>query len=670
MAETGTDTELAKAVRDCLAGQFALAVGTEQRAVMEVLEHQLSQSANRDKWTQLHEALDTLRALGPTLRERLAAAVRSRIDAKFSPEPDAFSRTAKFSAASLTLVSDDEVQEEIAVGNTTRRLREATGDELYALNQRLAVVMGVPAIADERSPAHPRVFARALLDALSAMAPGPTAKLAAFAAHDPVLLQALAACYRDTNALLAARGVLPEIRRSYGAPQQVPGVRAVSHAMPAGEPPGPEVTPTPAAMPRPAIAPRPSVAGEPAQAPPAPRPAPPATLFDRLIAGTAAPDLLVDELVGAIFARIAADPHPGEAARAQLLRLRPCVLKAALADRSFFTDAGHPLRGLVDAMGELGAAGVARHHLDGRLPEEWLAQETTALLEGGRYDAATFAAARDRLASLAQRHHDVLAEDDAVVRSVRRVEEERAALQDSALEIAHRISSAEIAAEAAAFVYETWRPVLADAHRTAGHGSPRWNAVLATLDDLLWTLKPRATAEERARFESLRPSVRDRLRQGLIHIHLAPERIESRLAELDRLHEELRRSPAAVASAITTTAGLGQGITDDVTATLHISSGEVLDEGLARGAWFEFTEADGSHRRARLNWLSPVQGACVFKEMARNRSFALSVADLRAKRDAGLARPVDGPGIALACIEGSLADLARQRGLDSATHGS
>ena len=95
-----------------------------------------------------------------------------------------------------------------------------------------------------------------------------------------------------------------------------------------------------------------------------------------------------------------------------------------------------------------------------------------------------------------------------------------------------------------------------------------------------------------------------------------------------------------------------------------MSAEEVQDEGLARGSWFEFTEDDGSHLRARLNWLCPVQGACVFKETARNRSFALSMADLRAKRDAGRVRPVDGPGVALACIEAALAEMARERGID------
>lgn len=638
------DPELAHAVRDCLAGQFSLAIGAEHRAVMEVLEHRMGQSANRDRWQPLHDALETLRALKPQLREKLDAAVRKRIDAKISPEPDAFSKTARFSAASLTLVSEDDVQEEIAVGNTTRRLREATGDQLFALNARLAIVMGMERIDDDRSPAHPRVFARALLDVISELAPDTVSRLAAFTAHDPALLQALGTAYRDANALLVARGILPDFRSSYGAPEQVAGVRAVTHDTRAQVEGKPEAPPSP---------PR-----------PAPVTAPLPTAFDRLLATAAAPEVVVNDLVAAVFARLVGDPRLIGAAQTALGRLQPAVRKAVLADRRFFTDPGHPIRGLIDAMAELGSKGASHHHVEGKLPGDWLADETQALLAANRFDAATIGAARDRLARLAQRHHEILVEDDAVVRSVRRQEEERAAVQDSALEIAHRISSADVAESAAAFVYAMWRPVLVQAHRAAGHGSAQWNAELATLDDLLWTLAPRVTAAERERFEALVPSVRDRVRQGLVHARLPEAEIESRLAEVDRLHAELRRSPAAAVGALTSTAGLGQGIADDVTATLHVTSEDVADEGLARGAWFEFTDDDGMHLRARLNWLSAVQGACVFKEPARNRSFAISLADLRAKRDAGRARPVDGPGVAHACIEGAIADLARERGLD------
>jgi hypothetical protein len=458
MPAATANPELLRAVRDCLAGQFALAIDSERKAVMEVLEQQLGQSANRDKWAQLHAALDTLRAVEPHLREKLDAAVRGRIDAKLQPGEDQFSQTARFNASALSLVSEEEIQEEITVGNTTRRLREATGDELFALNNRLAVVMGLPSLEDDRSPAHPRLFARALLDVISGPGPDMAAKLAAFSAHGPALLQALATTFRDANALLASRGVLPDFRRSYGAPQQVPGVHAVSHALPEGKVPQ---AGTAAASP-------PALPAEPPPLKPAESAAP---LFDRLIANAAAPEAVVRDLVDSVFKLLLADPHLTIAAKAQIARLHPAVARAAAADRRFFTDPGHPIRGLIDAMAELGAAGTSHHHVEGKFPEEWLAEEADALVRGERLEMAAVARARNRLAQLAQRHHDVLVEDDAVVRKVRREEEERAALRDSALELAHRISSAEITTEAGAFLYQAWRPVLVRAHRTSGHGS-------------------------------------------------------------------------------------------------------------------------------------------------------------------------------------------------------
>ncbi len=409
------DPSLLPAVRDCLAGQFALAIDGERKAILEVLEHQLSQSANRDKWVQLHAALDTLRAIGPHLREKLAVAIRKRIDARLSPGSDEFSKTARFTASALSLVSEDEVQEEIAVGNTTRRLREATGDQFYAINNRLAVVMGLPgALADERSPAHPRIFVRALLDVIAELAPDVASKLSALAAHDPALLTALSSAYRDANALLASRGILPDFHRSYGAPQQVPGVHAVAHEVPGVSAPK-HVTP-----PRP-VTPAASAAPAAPAAPPPPKPAATAApLFDRIMANAVAPEAVVNELVASVFRRLADDPHLTAAAKAQIARLQAPVARVAAADRRFFTDPGHPIRGLIDAMAELGAAGSAHHHVDGRLPEEWIADETSALLAYGHLEIAAVAATRDRLAARAQRHHEILVEDDALVRRVRR----------------------------------------------------------------------------------------------------------------------------------------------------------------------------------------------------------------------------------------------------------
>ena len=546
-------------------------------------------------------------------------------------------------------------------------------------------------------------------------------RLAAFAAFDPAMLHALPKAYKAANALLLKHGILPDLRRSYGAPQQVPGARASTHGMTTASglaaSPGPEsaapATPAPSPAPHAGHALFDRLLAN-ASAAPAPVPAPAGlvtlqvrpelvealrklearleahpgaleALPEAVAPGTdtvptaRAPDIvrrareemgdaltpadaLVADLVAAMFGRLFEDPEVSDAAKVQLARLQLPVFKAVMADRRFFTDSAHPIRGLIDTIAELGASGEG-FHVDGRLPQEWLSEETQALLEGDHLDATAFAAARDRLASVAERHHEVLADSDAVVRSVRREDAQVTALQDAALEVAHRISASECPQVAAAFAYRAWRPVMAHDHRTAGRDSPQWNADLQTLDDLLWTLTPRVSAPERERFATLLPSVRYRMWQSLIRAQLSTEVIEGLLDELDRIHAELQRAPLAAARGeLATTVSFTPTIQDDFTATLHISSDAIREEGLGRGAWYEFTQDDGTVCRARLAWVSPVQGACVFKDIAHNRSFAISLADLRAQRAEGRARPVDGPGVSHSSIEGALQDVARVRG--------
>ncbi len=704
-------------VRDCLAAEFALTVSAEEPAVRELLEHQLDSTQDREKWRPLRNAIEAVGTIAPELRARLEAAIRTRFTAKLSPGAGESPSATGISLDTLSLVSEDEVQEEIAIGNAARRLREASGEAFYALNVRLAAVLGRDKLDEDDSPVHARVFARALLDVFSGAGTDSPARLAAFGAHDPAMLLALPKAYQAANAMLVKRGILPDLKRSYGRPQQVPGARASMHGMVSAQPAAEAAASAPSRS-EPAAAPvqgifdrlLASASAAPAAPLPAPAPAGLVTLHVRPelvealrklearldadpqavsaatptgpgaqagpavyspevvlrarddMAGALTPtDTLVADLVAAMFGRLFVDPDVSDAAKVQLARLQLPVFKVVMTDRAFFTEPTHPIRGLIDAIAELGASEDA-YHIEGKLPVEWLEDETQALLDAEHLDAAAFEVARARLAGVALHYHELLADNDSVVRTMRRDDAELSAVRDASLELAHRIAATECPQEAVNFAYHAWRPVLAHDHRTMGSGSERWKTDLETLDDLLWTLSPRATAAERERLEVLLPSVRFRLWQGLIRAQLTSEKIESLLDAMDLLHAELQRAPLAAAQReLANTVALGPVVAEDFTATLHISSDELGDEGVTRGAWFEFTEDDGTTRRARLAWVSPVQGACVFKDIARNRSFAISLADLRARRELGSARPVDGPGVALASIDGALEDVARER---------
>ncbi|MGZ5081405.1 MAG: DUF1631 family protein, partial [Usitatibacter sp.] len=647
-------------------------------------------------------------------------------------------------------VADHQVQEEIALGNAAKRLKDQLGDELFALTQRMAAVMGTDSLSDDRNPVFPRTFTRGLLDALAEPGGDSAARLAAFSAFDPVMLEVVEEIYRSVNKMLRDRGVLPDFKRSYGAPVLTPTRAAPAGAATAGAasagaasagPGGMQSTgpvgqgaamraggtasdawaASPAGMleqlfaaaanrptdshtkrPEPASPPEGMIAihvrpemvaalralesrldAAPAmdtQAPGTVSAPPPSAAATATASGEpqypassaevhrakaqmrdslTPADVVIADLVAALFDRLFVDPRLSDATKAQVGRLQIPVFKAVMQDRSFFTERAHPIRGLIDVVAELGA-GDESILVEARSPAEWIATVVAELLARQGDDAQAFVAAHRKLAGVLERHRSAAIEADEQVLAIRREEQRLAAVRDASLEIAHRLAAGQYPEEGASFLYRCWRDVLVHDFLEGGDESPNWKADLEVLDDVLWILVPRTSSDDRARLVSLLPSVMFRLKMGFARAGIAPEAAAQNVEEVKLLLDEILRAPVAAAhGSLRKRPAAPPAFKDDYTATLHVSSVSLAEEGLARGTWIEFTEPDGARRRCRLTWMSPVQGTCLFKDLERNRSFAISLDELREKRRAGVAVPVDGPGVAQASIEGALADVAR-----------
>ena len=715
-------------VRDSLARPFGEAMAGRVPQVVDLLEQQLMLTEDRARWKPLKAAVELLRGLQPTLARRIAKEVASRFDAKVDPG-QGFSKTQRFTLDSLSLVGDDQVQEEIALGNTTKRLKESLGDELFALTQRVANVMQKSELPDDSNPVFPRIFARGLMDALNEKGTDGGTRLAAFSGFGPVVLEEVAAAYAATNKLLVERGVLPDFKRSYGAPVQAPqrvvarsadgSVQGYAPGAPAGTG-GSSPLDRLFAMASGAAVPAPQPAAiQPAAAQPAsPQPAaPPGTvninvrpellealknLEPRLAAlmaatqGGAMPvapavvpagyvsapipassaavhqakqemraslnadDVVVADLVAALFDRLFADTRLTDATRAQVGRLQLPVFKSVLQDRTFFTDRRHPIRGVIDSMAELGASDEAVT-VDGKAPSRWIATVVGEILERHVEDPQVFARALQQLGNVLDRHREAALDQDAAIRELREREAKLTAVRESSLAIAHRLAAGSYPQEADAYLYGRYRDVLVFDYIQGGENAPNWSGDLEVIDDILWVLTPHATEEERSRLTSLLPSLLFRLRMGFQRMGMPLEKANECMEELRTLLDEVVKAPVAAAHGAIRKTPPSMPV-DDYTATLRVTSGSLAEEGLARGVWIEFTDADGTKNRARLNWMSPVQGTCVFKDLERNRSFAISVDDLREKRRAGKAVIVDGPGVAQSTIDGAIADVARNLG--------
>jgi hypothetical protein len=48
-------------------------------------------------------------------------------------------------------------------------------------------------------------------------------------------------------------------------------------------------------------------------------------------------------------------------------------------------------------------------------------------------------------------------------------------------------------------LHGAWARALAAAHRDGGEGSAAWQALVRTMDDLLWSVEPKASPEGRCR---------------------------------------------------------------------------------------------------------------------------------------------------------------------------
>jgi hypothetical protein len=693
-------------LRDTLARTFSEEMARVLPAAVDILQHQLA-AAGREQWKALRGALDLLGAKRPTFGAQVAKAVAARFDAKRDPANDPLGKTARISLDSLSLVADDEVQEEITIGNATRRLREQLGEELFALTQRLAVLMGVETLPDDnRNPAFPRIFARGLFDALGGADASSAACIAAFTAFGPAMLDVIHEVYRGANRKLAERGVLPDFKRSYGAPTQAASRVASNGASSAyAGAPGPAASVTPAAnsrhgsvipassplerilatvrgsggmdpMPKPSANPglvaievRPELVealrGLEARLPPSAGDSATAPMAGevhraKLAMGGAlnATDSVVADLVAALFDRLLADRRIPDATKAQVSRLQLPVFKAVMKDPALFADARHPIRQLIDGITELGACDP-RAMVDECSPEEWVAAAVQNIVDGADDDPALFTRERDQLAAILVRVNETALENDPEVLALRTRERDMVAVREATLAIAHRVAAAGASSQASSYLYRCWRDVMVhDYLEGGGDASPDWALDLEVVDDIMWVLVPRTAPADRVRLTSLLPSLLYRMRLGYARARLELAST-ARVEELRQLLDGVVRAPLAAAHGLPlSAAAVARPPADDYTATLQVS-GALRDEGLTRGAWVEFRDAGQAPRRCRLTWVSPVQGACVFKDLDRNRSFPIAIEELRERRRAGTVAMVDGPGIAAASVDAALDDVAR-----------
>jgi hypothetical protein len=610
-------------------------------------------------------------------------------------------------ADELSLVAPEELEESIAMREMSRKLGAACEGELFALSQRMGFLLERPGVQDEANPLSPSTVFAALRNACEQIDAGFKVKLALLRQLESHAEAELQGIYRDLNAHLVQRQILPEVRVSVRKPETPPRPKPSEGAASLAKPADVFATFAQllgAAMP--ALGGSAPAGGAPTNAPAA---AVPASFLSELTrmhregasgqpqgdgaavnvlkgiraapqsASLGALDAMTIDLVSMLFDYIFEDRHIPAGVKAWLARLQIPTLKVALLDRNFFSSKAHPARRLIDRLAECAIGVDEANGAD---------SGCLAMVEGvvGRIlaefetDLALFETELARVEAFIEERKR--AEAELVERSARLVEarerEEiaRACAED---EVVRRIDSNPwVPAVVRAMLEDVWVRALAAVRLVEGERSPAWQSLVATMDELLWSVEPKSDAEDRKRLVAILPGMlknvvegmrrgslddaaRDAFLGALVDCHAAAVKSGLRgMAALPEVPLPARASAPAIERALVP----GEDVhVEEIRlraqrgAVRNVFTRTGIWTNLQRGTWVEFAGTPGS-KRARLTWISPNKGVYLFTNpLSGQGAVSISPEALAEQMRLGEARMLDDAPLVDRAVDSMLATL-------------
>jgi Protein of unknown function (DUF1631) len=358
-------------------------------------------------------------------------------------------------------------------------------------------------------------------------------------------------------------------------------------------------------------------------------------------------DAISVDVIALLFDYIFRDPAIGPSTRALFGRLQVPIVKAALLDRTFFSDPRHPARQLLDHLADA-AVGAAHDDAYRAAFEDIARKAIDHVCADFEIDVTVFRDADRQLVAFGDRERqkaaDGLSQDVAEAMRAEEAEADRAVVR--AL-LRDRLAGLDVPFEVRSFVETLWADYLALLHKEHGEDSPAWNAALTTLDDMLWSIVTKERTAQKARLTKMIPSLIGGLRTGCKALQVPAERSKSFFESLYQLHMAAIKPPAPATAEPTAEAKAG------ATSTANSAAGEVKKSEprinvhdyvaeMAVGTWLQF-DRSGGVIDARLNWVSPLRAKYIFTTRSRAGAFILTPEELAYQLGSGAARLVVEP---------------------------
>ncbi|WP_151448363.1 DUF1631 family protein [Lacisediminimonas profundi] len=354
------------------------------------------------------------------------------------------------------------------------------------------------------------------------------------------------------------------------------------------------------------------------------------------------------ELLARIFDHLLASDEIAAAVKALLARLQIPMLKAALMDRKFFINAAHPGRRLIDqllacsvgwdqARGEDDPLFRMMSQIVDRVTAEF-DQKTALFVElGAQIDA--FLAEEERVAEAGLA--DAMA---GALRAERRHQAHVAAQAD----LNERLDTGAVPQFMEAFLETQWLRILTLAHGVREKKPDVLERALNAMDELIWSMQPKADAAERRELLSRLPSILANVNAWLNAIKWhEPERasfftaLAERHAALVRLQSDSSNSRVEAAVAMARRAAARSMARERrMPAAAESAPARSPAAELCHGDWLELQNKSGVRQCLKLAWISPERSQFIFADRRASTTMLYSESELDHALREGRARTI------------------------------
>lgn len=257
-------------------------------------------------------------------------------------------------------------------------------------------------------------------------------------------------------------------------------------------------------------------------------------------------DAMTIEVVAMLFDYIFDDKQMPDPIKALIGRLQIPVLKAAMIDQAFFSKKTHPTRRLLNMLAD--AATGWESNLTHESPiYQKVANIVQKILDTFEDDLSVFDATIEEFQQfIDEQEHaaDALAEaaTPLIVEKEKReiaAEEAHEAAEDA---VRPRANDAEIPEAVRTFLCQSWTGALSSAYLAGGAESATWLEAVSTMDDLIWSVRPKTTKDGREQLIKVLPTLLRRLNAGM-------ERAQTEKTVREQFMSQLVKCHAAAVSA-------------------------------------------------------------------------------------------------------------------------